>query len=68
MAIKQYIHFAKVWQAPTYDTEMSLLDFYPKIDEHVCPEGTCVKSYPRKWINPLWYIHTKEQYSAIKRN
>ena len=32
----------KTKQAPTYDTEISLLDIYPKIDEHICPERTCV--------------------------
>jgi hypothetical protein len=30
--------------------------------------GYFSKSYPKEWIQKMWYIYTMEYYSAIKKN
>ena len=69
---------------PPYDPAIPLLGIYPKeakIERHPCfPLFTATlftiartRKQPRcpstdEWIKKLWYIHTMEYYSAIKRN
>ena len=67
-----------------YDTTIPLLDIYPeetKIEKDTCiplftaaiftiartwEQSRC--PFTDEWIKQLWYIYTKEYYSAIKRN
>ena len=67
-----------------YDSAMPLLGIYPKkttILKDTCTQMfiaalfTIARSWKQpkcpstdKWIKKLWYIHTMEYYSAIKRN
>ena len=69
---------------PPYDPAIPLLGIYPKetkIEKHthtpeftaalftiarICQQVRC--SSKDKWIKKLWYIHTMEYYSSIKRN
>ena len=67
-----------------YDSAIPLLGIYPEktiIEKDTCPPMfiaalyTTAKTWkqPRcpstdEWIKKLWYIHTMEYYSAIKRN
>ena len=69
---------------PPYDPAIPLLGIYPeetKIEKDTCiPMFTAALftiartwKQPRcpstdEWINKLWYIHTMEYYSAIKKN
>ena len=69
---------------PPYGPEIPLLGIYPKetkIEKETCiplfiaalftiaktwKQPTCAST--DEWIKKLWYIHTMEYYSAIKRN
>ena len=69
---------------PPYDPEISFLGIYPeetKTEKDTCNSMftaalfTIARTWkqPRcpltdEWIKKLWYIHTMEYYSAIKRN
>ena len=69
---------------PPYDPEIPLLGIYPeetKIEEDICIPlftaalFTIARTWKQsrcpltdEWIRKLWYIYTKEYYSAIKRN
>ena len=69
---------------PSYDAIIQLLGIYPegtKIEKNACTPKFTVALFtiartwkqPRHsltdgWIKKMWYIHTMEYYSAIKRN
>ena len=69
---------------PPYDLEIPLLGIYPeetKIEKDTCIPLFIAALYtvartweqPKcpstdEWIKKMWYIHTMEYYSAIKRN
>ena len=69
---------------PLYDPAIPLLGIYPeetKIEKDTCSPLLIAALFtiariwkqPRcpstdEWIKELWYIHTMEYYSAIKRN
>ena len=68
-----WILVKKLGIKPTYSPAIPLLDIYP--EEIQSEKDTCTPMFkqPRcpstdEWIKQLWYIHTMEYYSAIKRN
>ena len=63
----------------SYDSAIPLLDIYP--EKTITEKDTCIPMFiiARIWKQPrcpseeerikkLWYIHTMEYYSAIKKN
>ena len=61
---------------PPYDPAIPLLGIYPEETPlfiaavftiaRIWKQGRCPMT--DEWIKKLWYIHTMEYYSAIKRN